>query len=179
MNLYQLYFKNKTIFVINKQILIFFSVNHTNVWILISFFYHTYRIFRIWIIQYFVRIQFFAMPYTVYHTYEVHYKIIFPGSWVSDFTGNLRAQKINKTQTNWANVTCVQYFSAYQQGVVSSNSSFIIYHLSSLYRPHNFVPKFNFSPPPPSTEHNAPLARVGLQFCTTTSPPDRQKGLPN
>ena len=49
----------------------------------------------------------------------------------SDFTGNLRARKPNKAQTKRANITGVQYFHAYHQ--VVSTSSFIIYHLSSLY----------------------------------------------
>ena len=31
--------------------------------------------------------------------YEVHSTIIFSGSWVSDFTGNLRARRLNKANT--------------------------------------------------------------------------------
>ena len=81
--------------------------------------------------------------------YKVNSKIISPGYQLSDFAGNLRARKLNKAQTKQANITGVHYFSVYQQGVVSSTSSFIIYHISSFYFPHNFVPNFPFSPPPP------------------------------
>ena len=109
-------------------------------------------------------------------TYEVHSTIISPGSRVSDFAGNLCAQKLNKEQTNRANITGVKYVSAYQQGLVLSTFSFISYHLSSLYVPHNFSPNFPFSPPPPPpTEHNAPSARAGLKFCTTVSPLNHQQ----
>ena len=66
----------------------------------------------------------------------------------------------------------------HQQVVVSSTSSFIIYHISSFY-PHNFAPNFPFlHPPPPPTEHDSPSAQAGLRFCTTTSPPKRQQGQP-
>ena len=34
--------------------------------------------------------------------------IIYPGSWVSNFAGNLRAQKVNKAQTNRANILGIQ-----------------------------------------------------------------------
>ena len=112
--------------------------------------------------------------------YEVHSTIIFPGSWVSDFAGNLHAWKLNKAQTKPANITGVQYFSLYQHGVVSSTSSFIIYHLSSLYLPHNFVSNFPFlPPPPPKTEHDAPSARTGIQFCTIVSLTNLWQGQPN
>ena len=36
--------------------------------------------------------------------------IIYPDSRVSDFSGNSRAQKLNKAQTKRANITGVQYF---------------------------------------------------------------------
>ena len=112
--------------------------------------------------------------------YEVHSTIIFPGSRVSDFTGNSHAWKLNKEQTKRANRMGVKYFRVYQQGVVSSTSSFIIYHLSSLYLPHNFTSNFPYSPPPPQkTEHNTPLAPSGLWFCTTVSLIDLRQVEPN
>ena len=52
--------------------------------------------------------------------YEVHSTIIFPGSRVSDFSGNLRAQKLNKSQTKRSNRTGAQHNSRGQQGVVST-----------------------------------------------------------
>ena len=107
--------------------------------------------------------------------YEVHPRIISLGYRVSDSAGNLRARKLNKAQSKIANITGVQYFITYQQGVVSSNSSFIIYHLSSLYLPHNFAPNFPFKPMSlPPIDYNAPLAWAGLIFFTTMSPPSRQ-----
>ena len=42
----------------------------------------------------------FWSPRKVMDLYKVHSTIIFLGSRVSDFSGNLRAQKINKSQTN-------------------------------------------------------------------------------
>ena len=42
--------------------------------------------------------------------YEVRSAINFPGSRVSDFSGNSRAQKINKAQTKRVNITGVHYF---------------------------------------------------------------------
>ena len=90
------------------------------------------------------------------------------------FCIKLERTKINKSQTKRANITGVQYFSAYQQGVVSSTLYFIIYHLSSLYLPHNFAPNFPFSPPlPPPIEHDTPSYRLGLKFRTAASPPNR------
>ena len=95
--------------------------------------------------------------------YEVHSTIISPGSLVSDFTENLCAQKLNKAQTNRAKIMGVQDFSAYQKGVVSSTSYFIIYNIYSLYLTQNFAPNFPFPPPPPPpTEHDAPLARADI-----------------
>ena len=44
--------------------------------------------------------------------YEVIYKIIFPGSWVSDFAGKLHTPKINKENKKRANITGVHYFRA-------------------------------------------------------------------
>ena len=67
----------------------------------------------------------------------------------------------------------IQYFCAYQQGVVSSTSPFIIYPLSSFYFPSNFAPNFPFlPPPPPPTEYNAPSDWVGIKKITTASTPD-------
>ena len=37
--------------------------------------------------------------------HEVQYTIFSLGSWVSDFTGNSCAQKLNKTQTKQANIS--------------------------------------------------------------------------
>ena len=52
-----------------------------------------------------------ASRYTIYGTvYVVHPTIISLGSWVSDFAGNLWAQKFNKAETKRANKTGVQYF---------------------------------------------------------------------
>ena len=39
----------------------------------------------------------------------MHYTIILPGSRFSDFSGNLRSQKLNKVQTKRATITCVYY----------------------------------------------------------------------
>ena len=77
-------------------------------------------------------------------TYEVHSMIISLGSRVYDFTGNLHTQKLNKEQTKLVNTTGIQYFRAYQQGVVSSTSSLIIYRIYSLYLPHNYAPNSPF-----------------------------------
>ena len=77
---------------------------------------------------------------------KVHSTIIFPSFRVSDFAVHSRAQNLNKAQTKRENIKGVQYFSMYQQGVVSSTSYFIIYHLSSLYLHHHFAANFSFSP---------------------------------
>ena len=42
--------------------------------------------------------------------YEVRFMIHFPGSRVSDFAGNLYAQKRDKALTKPLNITGVQYF---------------------------------------------------------------------
>ena len=49
--------------------------------------------------------------------YKVHSTIIFPGSRVSNFAGNLRAQKLNKAQTKRENITGVQYNSWRSTGI--------------------------------------------------------------
>ena len=73
------------------------------------------------------------------YSYEVHYTIILPGSRVLDFSGNLRAQKLNKEQTKRANITGVQYFRGlwYFSQINRSGInffSFIFYHF-----PHNLI----------------------------------------
>ena len=72
--------------------------------------------------------------------------VISPGYQVSDFSGNSRAQKLNRAKTKQESIAGIQYFSRYQLGVVSSTLTFIIYHLSSFYPPHNFSPNFPFCP---------------------------------
>ena len=82
--------------------------------------------------------------------------IIFPGYQVSDFSGNSRAQKLNKAQTKRENIMGIQYFNAYQQGVVSSTLYSIIYNLFILF-PSYFCAQLPFLPPPPPlTEHDPP-----------------------
>ena len=78
------------------------------------------------------------------YRYEVHSKIIFPFSRVSDFAWNLRAQKLNKSQTKQGNITGAHYLCAHHQ--VVSTSSFIPYPLLILI-PHSslFVPTFLFA----------------------------------
>ena len=44
-----------------------------------------------------------------HHNYKVHSTIISLGSWVSDFAGNLRAQKVNKAPTKRAKITGAQH----------------------------------------------------------------------
>ena len=100
-------------------------------------------------------------PGTGYMAYTVHSTIISPGSWVSYFTGNLLTQKTNKIHTTQENIIGVQYFWAYQQGVVSPTFSFIVYPLSPFYFPHNFMSNFPFSPPPPPP---AEITAVILNF---------------
>ena len=103
----------------------------------------------------------------------MHSTIIFPDSQVSDFTGNLRALKVNKAQTKRENITDVQYFCTYQHGVVSSTSYFIIYPLSSFYLTNNFVPNFPFShlPPPPTEHTDAILNHMSILPGGTLLPP--------
>ena len=70
----------------------------------------------------------------IYVIYEVCSTIIFPGSRVSDFAGNLHAQKLNKSQTNQADVTGVQYFFGicYFSLINRSGVKFLFFcHLSS------------------------------------------------
>ena len=47
---------------------------------------------------------------TFSNIYEVRSTIISPGSWVSDFSGNSHAPKLNKAQTKRANITGEQHF---------------------------------------------------------------------
>ena len=99
--------------------------------------------------------------------------IIFLGSQILYLAENLRKQRLKKSQTKRSNIIDVQYFCVYQQGVLSSTPSFIIYPLSSFYSPRNLSPNFPFSPPPPPLiEYDALLDQAGLQFSTTASPPD-------
>ena len=110
------------------------------------------------------------------YKYEVHSTAIFAGSRVSDFAGNSRAQNIIKAKTKRANIMGVQYFSAYQQGVVSSTLYFIIYHLSSFYPPHNFVPNFPFFPPPPQlTDTTSPWIGQSYDFMQPCLQPTTKK----
>ena len=52
----------------------------------------------------------YIMWYLMYILYEVHSTIILSGDQVSDFAGNLRAQKLNKAQKKRANTTSIKYF---------------------------------------------------------------------
>ena len=66
----------------------------------------------------------------------------------------------------------VQYFCAYQKGVVSSTPSFVMYNLPSFYFPHNFLPNFIFSPLPlPPTEHAAVILKSMSVTPDRTLPP--------
>ena len=66
----------------------------------------------------------------------------------SGFTGNLRAQKPNKSQTKRANIMGVQYFWVYQQ--VLSTSYFLIYPLSICFLAiYTGFPYFPLPPPLP------------------------------
>ena len=123
--------------------------------------------------------------------YEVCSTINFPGSRVSDFSGNSSAKKLNKSQTKRVNITCVQYFcgivllTRVSTGVMSNLS----YHLSYIhYTSSRFAPTSIFasasatdrvrshqqSTPPPTTEYAVPLVRAGMRKHKTASPPDRQ-----
>ena len=55
--------------------------------------------------------------------------------WVSDFSGNLRAQKINKAQTKRVNKTEGKYFFGicYYACINSSGSNFVSYLTLSLF----------------------------------------------
>ena len=72
-------------------------------------------------------------------SYKVHSTIFLLVSRVSDFKGILQSQNLNRAQTKQYNITGVQYFFAYELGVVSLTSSSIIYYLFSFYLPQNFV----------------------------------------
>ena len=67
-------------------------------------------------------------------SYEVHFTIIFPGSQVSDFTGNLRAQNLNKAQTKQANINSAKYNSQGSTGSgVNFVLSFLLMYIFSIY----------------------------------------------
>ena len=97
----------------------------------------------------------------LYHSevYVVHSTIIPPGYWVSDFVGNLRTQKTNKSQTKQANSIYAGFGTAYAR-VTSSGVkfmiSFILYLLHFLTICANFTFCLRFchrhqkSAPPPT-----------------------------
>ena len=79
------------------------------------------------------------------YTYELHSTIIFPGSRISDFSGNSRAQKLNKAQTKRANITGVQFFAV--SGILNASievASALFYHLS-LFSSSPFAPTSLFA----------------------------------
>ena len=103
-----------------------------------------------------------ATSYVLYNhviIYEVHSTIIFPGSRVSDFSRNSRAQKLNKAQTDKVSehnrravFSRVLIFHTHQQKW--RHLCFILYPLFILL-PHN-LRQLPFSPPPP-LEHTAAI----------------------
>ena len=72
------------------------------------------------------------------HAYELHSTIISPGSRILDFTGNLRAQKLNKAQTKRANITGAQHNS---QGSACSGVNFVLTFL--FYSIFVIIPTFS------------------------------------
>ena len=67
--------------------------------------------------------------------YEVHSMTILPGSRVSDFAGNSRAQKLDKSHKMQANITGVQYFRGlwYFACINRSGVNFVLYFILSSF----------------------------------------------
>ena len=64
------------------------------------------------------------------HLYEVHPTIIFLGSLVSDFVGNLCAQKLNKAHTMRAKISGAQHN---LRGSTGSGVNIVLYFLFTFY----------------------------------------------
>ena len=105
----------------------------------------------------------------------MHSTIISPGSRVSDFVGNLRAQKLNKAHTKWAKITGVYYFPVIWYCLHVHQQEW--FKIRLIVYPLFIVPNHNLrqltfsSPPSPLAEYDIPSAWAGLQFCTNASPP--------
>ena len=81
-------------------------------------------------------------------SYEVCYTINFPGSRVSDFSGNLRTRKLNKAHKMWANIPGIQYFCGIWSFscINRSGVKFILYFILSLFYFLTICANFPFSP---------------------------------
>ena len=100
-------------------------------------------------------------------TYDVRSTIIFPGSWVLDFSGNSCAQNPNKAQTKRADIMGIQYFCGlwYWSGVNFVLSVFILSSFYFLLICANYPPQY--------PDHID--GRQRCQISTITSPPPNRR----